>query len=382
MVDHIDKIRATFPDGQLRSQHPYYMYEAIQETPGCLEACMEVGEIEKILAFTRKIHPKRIFAIGCGTSYNACLAIAYAARRLLHLPAIAVDAQNMELEPLPGADAEALIIAVSHSGNTPATCRAMSKLKAAGAACVSITAFPDSRLAQIADLSLIDPSRREIPYGKTRSYLSGAFQGMLVAAGLAGADACDAFLTQAQKMVNLTKASITEWEAAIRPVAKDWAPKMEAYLLAGYGVQEANAMEIGLKMIEVLGQVGCGFGLEEFCHGASAAFRSNVGVIVFQTEDAVLSRAMQIARSVMASRASILVIGNQPQSAWPQGVTAVSLAQGLTDPILSFFPAALVGQLLFYFISVERGFSPDVNGKDRNPELVAAFDLIYAPAEK
>jgi glucosamine 6-phosphate synthetase-like amidotransferase/phosphosugar isomerase protein len=107
-----------------------------------------------------------------------------------------------------------------------------------------------------------------------------------------------------------------------------------------------------------------------------------VGVIVFQTEDTVLNRALQIARSVMASHASILVVSNQPQIVWPQGVEVISLPDEITDPILSFFSAALVGQLLFYFISVERGFSPDVNGKDRNPELVEAFDLIYAPAEK
>jgi fructoselysine-6-P-deglycase FrlB-like protein len=288
----------------------------------------------------------------------------------------------MELEPLPGADADALVIAVSHSGNTPATCRAMAKLKAAGATCVSITAFSDSRLAKTADLSLIDPKRREIPYGKTRSYLSGAFQGMLVAACLADIDTCDAFLTHAQETIAAIKIAMPGWESAIRPVAKTWAPLTSAYLLAGYGVQEANAQEIGLKMIEVLGQVGCGFGLEEFCHGASAAFHSNVGVIVFQTEDTVLNRALQIARSVMASHASILVVSNQPQIVWPQGVEVISLPDEITDPILSFFSAALVGQLLFYFISVERGFSPDVNGKDRNPELVEAFDLIYAPAEK
>jgi glucosamine 6-phosphate synthetase-like amidotransferase/phosphosugar isomerase protein len=382
MIMHLDKISAGFPDGKLRSEHPYYMYAAIQETPDCLQACMQPAEIAKILAFTQTIAPKRIFATGCGTSFNACLAVAYTCRALLHLPAQALDALDMESEFIPGLDADALVISISHSGNTPATCRAQAKSQAAGAHTVSITGFPESRLAKSADLAIIDPCGREIPYGKTRSYLSGAFQGMLVAAFLADAGTREAFLTKAAKEIAGIKAHLAGWETEARAVAEKWAGQTSTYLLAGYGVQEANSEEVGLKMIEVLGEVACGFGLEEFCHGASASFRQNVGVIVFQTEDKVLYRALQIGRSVMASHASILVVSNQPQSAWPDGVAVISIPNELTDSNLSLFPAALIGQLLFYFISVARGYNPDVNGKDRNPELVEAFDLIYAPAEK
>ena len=44
----IEKLRKKFPEGVIRSHHPYYMSDAIHDIPGCLQACAATSIVEQI----------------------------------------------------------------------------------------------------------------------------------------------------------------------------------------------------------------------------------------------------------------------------------------------------------------------------------------------
>lgn len=375
----LERIKAKFPNGELRSQHPFYMADAINDIPGCLEACFAPDLLSAMEHALGAVHPKRIFFVGCGTSYNAAQAAAYTCQTLLGIPAVAMDAFDFELDTPPDVDASALVISISQSGASLTSCLAQEKARSQGAFTVGVSGKPDSRLAQAADFALIDPYRLEIPLGKTRSYLSSALQAMLAAVMTAPPPVRGEFLAQAREMVAAVKQGMPGWEVRGRAVAAAWAGVTNHYLLAGFGVQKANADEIGLKFIEVFGEGATGFSLEEFTHGPNASFRKDMGIVLFQSDDRALERAVQVANGVVISEAQLLVITDRTDAAWPAGATLIPIPHLENAQQFGLFPAAVGAQFVMYFLAIAKGLNPDINGQDLHPELGDIFQFFFPP---
>ena len=45
---NLDKLCAKFPGGVLRTEHPFYMADAIRDIPNCLDACISVSILDEI----------------------------------------------------------------------------------------------------------------------------------------------------------------------------------------------------------------------------------------------------------------------------------------------------------------------------------------------
>jgi glucosamine 6-phosphate synthetase-like amidotransferase/phosphosugar isomerase protein len=375
----IEKIKARFPNGQLRTFHPFYMADEIKDIPGCLEACLDENQLYSIQKALEDVKPKRIFTVGCGTSYNACQAIAYTSRTLLNIPAGPYDAFDFQLDLPCGVDSQALVIFVSHSGQTLVTCLAQEKAKSLGAFTVGISGNSKSRLLKTVDLALTDPHALEVPFGKTRSYLSSCMQGMLAAIMTASPQIRDEFIIQAKKMVSIIRVNMELWEKNGYSIASQWAEITNHYMLAGFGAQKANADEIGLKIIEVLGESATSFSLEEFTHGPDATFRKDLGIFLLQTDERSLERALTIAKGVALSEAVLVVITDQMDAGWPNKAQMIRLPTLEKLQQLSLFPAAIASQYLMYFLAVKKGLIPDINCLNLHPELENVAEIFFPP---
>lgn len=375
-----EKTRSRFPGGIIREAHPFFMFEHIHEVPACLDACMTSDQLGLISAFFKDSTIKNIFTVGCGTSYNACQAVAYTFRTLTNLPAYAFDAMEFEVETPSELGKDSLIIAISHSGQTLPTCLALEKAASFNARTVSITAEPTSRLAKSANLSIIDPNGQETAFGKTRSYLSSSFQGMLIAAMLAPQEQRELFLANAKKMTIALRANMQYWETRAEEVAALWVPTVTRYFMSGFGVQAANAFEIALKIIEVTGESATGFTLEELSHGPGASFRKELGILLFQSEAKVLPRALEIANAVEISEANLIVITDSPEATWPKHAHVIAIPNlDAAEAQLSLFLNAIPAQLLLYFLALKKGYHPDINCHDQHPELADVSALFFPP---
>ena len=375
----LDQLRKKFPAGIIRDRHPYYMADAIADIPACLEACLSTEFLAPIRQAVAGFKPANIYTLGCGTSFNACEAIAYVLQNWLKIPVTACDAYDFELDTPPGIDQNSLVIGISESGQSITTCLSIEKAQASGAFTVGISANPQSRLAQTARLALVDPFLHEIPLGKTRTYLSSALMGML-AGVLTQTEAAQAgFITQMAQSIAAIRDQAENWQAAAQKIAGELPGTQTRAIITGFGAQKANADEIRLKVMEVLGQSATSFGLEEFAHGPSACFSDDLTVIMLQTDARALEKAVRIAQGVAFSPASLVIITDRADAGWPQKAHLISLPDLENPGIFGQFPAAVAAQYLFYWLALRKGLNPDLNLEDVHPELGDIYAFFFPP---
>jgi len=162
-------------------------------------------------------------------------------------------------------------------------------------------------------------------------------------------------------------------------VASDWAGRTNHYILTGFGAQKANADEIGLKILEVVGESITSFGLEEFTHGPNASFRHDMGIFLLQTDERTLEKAVRIANGVAMSDAALLIITDQLDAGWPQKSWKIEIPDTGDGQHFGFIPAAIAAQWVMYYLAIAKGYNPDINGHDQHPELGDIFEFFFPP---
>jgi glucosamine 6-phosphate synthetase-like amidotransferase/phosphosugar isomerase protein len=246
---------------ELRNAEPYYMGDAIEAIPATIEACLEMEFLSKLQKGLENVKPERIYAVGTGTSYNVCEAIAYFCRKYLNVKAEACDALDFELDTPLELDANSMVISLSHSGNTLATGLAVEKARKLGAFTVGISAVAGSRLPQTADFGLIDPNPYEgRPRGKTRSYHSSIILGILISLllpRLVGQRVCEEKegARRSVRIWNFGKMKPGKLPQWVRP---------SRYILAGFGCKQMRMDRFGSS--KCWGK-RCRYSLEELTHG-------------------------------------------------------------------------------------------------------------------
>jgi glucosamine 6-phosphate synthetase-like amidotransferase/phosphosugar isomerase protein len=187
------------------------------------------------------------------------------------------------------------------------------------------------------------------------------------------------FVDLFEKIAQAIRQNLDQWEKTGRSIASCWANVTKRYMLAGFGIQKANADEIGLKIIEVLGESATNYSLEEFTHGPGASFRKDLGVILFQTDPRSLDRCLEIARGVSVSEAHLVVITDAACAAWPESSIIITLSTVDNPGLFGLFPAAVAAQNLLYFLAIEKGLNPDVNCLNIHPELANVSAIFFPP---
>ncbi len=150
-------------------------------------------------------------------------------------------------------------------------------------------------------------------------------------------------------------------------------------MLAGFGVQKANADEIGLKIIEVIGENATSYSLEELTHGPGASFRKDLGIILFQTDPRTLNRCLEIASGIAESQANLVVITDQASAGWPEKASVIGIPVLPRPDLFGLFPAAVAAQCMLYYLAIAKGMNPDVNCLDRYPELARVSAIFFPP---
>jgi glucosamine 6-phosphate synthetase-like amidotransferase/phosphosugar isomerase protein len=188
----------------------------------------------------------------------------------------------------------------------------------------------------------------------------------------------DTFIDQARGMTAALYKNMSNWDKSGQSVAAGWAGRTCHYILSGFGAQQANAAEIGLKFIEVLGESATSFGLEEFTHGPNASFRKDMGIVLFQTDERTLEKAVRIAQGVTLSEAALVIITDRLDASWPQTAWIIEVPTVYPQP-LCLFPTAVAAQHLLYFLAIAKGMNPDINGQDFHPELGDIYEFFFPP---
>jgi glucosamine--fructose-6-phosphate aminotransferase (isomerizing) len=292
---------------------------------------------------------KKIFLIGCGSSYHSCLAASYIFSKIANLHVnsyLASEFQNFENF----LNHETLVIAVSQSGETFDVLEAVRAAKKRGSKIISIINVIGSSLARESDVFLPMNAGPEICVLSTKTYTSQLALLSLLAYAFAGKyEEGKKKLTYLWNVIyNLTSRTARD---KIRELAEKLKDKEHIFCI-GRGLQYPTALEAALKIKEVSYIHAEAFAGGELKHGTIALIEKNTPSIIFVSEEngkEILSNAMEI-----KSRGGYIIGISQKNSEVFDFWIKVPEC-GNENPIVQIIPI----QILAYQLAILRGCDPD-----------------------
>lgn len=288
---------------------------------------------------------------GCGSTYYLSLSAATIWRRWTGLAARGAPASEVWLFPdtaLP-ATAAPLVVAVSRSGETTETLRAMDVYEARqGRDWLTIGCYAGRPLGERAPLAVIGRATEEGSVAQTRS-----FTAMLVMAQAVALLAARRDLARLDPLPDAARRLIGQYEGLAKLLGEDMT--IQRFTFLGSGVYYGLACEAMLKMKEMSLSGSEAFHSLEFRHGPKSVVGSDMLVVGLVSNDTRDQEAAVLAE-IRDLGATVLAIAEDAE-----GLPAdyhVSLASGLDDATRA--PLALpVLQLLAYYRAMAKGLNPD-----------------------
>lgn len=345
-----------------RGQHTYK--EIITQTDAWADGLNAFASIrDKMLARWQAHKPAQIIVTGCGSTHYLSQTTAELLQKLTHVPARAYPASELLLSSdTVWLDApNTLLIAISRSGTTTETQKAVRVFrKRNGRSFWAITCYPESPLAQAADLILPAAAGQEQSVAQTRSFASMLVLAQMMAATLASMDT-----SLAQQLPALGQSLIMQTNDQM--VALGQRQDFERFYFLGSGAQLGVASEAMLKMTEMSLSHSGAFHFMEFRHGPMSMANENALILgLISPENQTYE--MQVLQEMERLGAHTLALNptnNLAAASW-QIQLPVSLPSWLL-PVLYLPPL----QLLAYYRAMKKGLNPD---NPRNLEAVVYLD--------
>src|SRR5271155_3427558 len=346
---------------EMRTAHPYYVYEAIHAQPELIERVL-AGRAEIERAADAVARKERITFVGIGTSLHAARVAESWMREFTGGRLLAHCEQSFELvhHPIAFGAGDAVVV-ITHTGTTTASLEALLMARTAGALTVVIT-------GQLGDQTSGDAVRgadfhiqtceQEVAFAYTKSYTTAlAVLALLIARvverknllvgppPVAALERVPGFLREALRL-----------ESAARELAQRVA-SLARIEIFGSGAAWATASEAALKIKEACYIAAEGFETEEILHGPFSetdARGSLVGLFVGDSTDDRWRQILRAAGDLKMQRAAITV----PSANRELSAEEIFVAPEC-PPWLSALAHLVPLQLLMYYLALERRTSPD-----------------------
>ena len=357
------------PDAIDRGQYRHYMLKEIHEQSNAIADTLE-GRVagERVLeasfgpeaaAIFDKI--KSVQIIACGTSFHAAMVARNWFEGLAGLPCRVEVASEFRYRH-PVADPDALVVAISQSGETADTLAALRATREWGfGPSVAICNVPESSLVREADLTLMTRAGPEIGVASTKAFTTQLVALLLLVTVVGrrfrlGAEREAAIVEQLLALPRHVK-EVLELDEPIRKLAERFADKHHALFL-GRGVQYPVAMEGALKLKEISYIHAEAYPAGELKHGPLALVDEEMPVIAVAPNDALLEKLKSNLEEVRARGGELYVFADHESGMSASErvhVTVVPAGGDHVAPILFSIPL----QLLAYHVAVLKGTDVD-----------------------
>ena len=355
-------------------QYRHYMQKEIFEQPQALANTLEmIGTAQSAApqlfgagAEAMLADAKSVLILACGTSFHAGLTARTWFEQLAGLPCsveIASEYRYRSSVPNP----EALVVAISQSGETADTLAALKHARVLGQSrTLALCNVPESAIVREAALKFLTRAGPEIGVASTKAFTTQLAALFLLAVTLARAngriDAREeaAHLT-AMRHLPLAVGRVLELEKEIAGWAKLFAGKHHALFL-GRGLHYPIALEGALKLKEISYIHAEAYPAGELKHGPLALVDQDMPVIAVAPNDALLEKLKSNLQEVRARGGELFVFADAgSEIAESEGVHILHMPEhyGLLSPVLHVVPL----QLLAYHAALVKGTDVD---KPRN----------------
>jgi glucosamine--fructose-6-phosphate aminotransferase (isomerizing) len=302
----------------------------------------------------------QVLFTGCGSTYYLSLAAAVLFQELTGRIARAVPGGELLLnsQTALAGSGKTLLIAVSRSGSTTETVRAVEQFQRQKRGPVlAITNYANQPLAGMADLALVIDKGQEQSVAQTRSFAS-----MYVAASaLAAVAAGDEHLLQSMRgLPDVGRRLLSDFEPLARRFGENLS--FDRFYFLGSGGRYGLACEVNLKLKEMTLTHSEPFHFLEFRHGPMSMVTASTLVIGllseknFNHENAVL-------QEMQDKGSTVLTLG--------ESGTMVAFASGIPESGRGVLYLPVL-QLMAFYRSLAKGLDPD---RPHNLSAVIELDI-------
>ena len=335
-----------------------HTFKEIMSQPDAWVSALELlrAHSSEIAAIRPRDFDEVIFT-GCGSTYYLALAAAALFRELDGVYARGLPASEIWLYPKAAYNAErkTLLVAVSRSGTTTETVRAVESFKRhANGRVVTLTCYPQSVLARLGDLNLVFKSGQEESVAQTRAfsvlYLATTFLSHMWA-------------EESLEALNVLPDVCGRLLETHAPLAKRLGQnrQFDRFYFLGSGPRHGLACELSLKMKEMTLSHSEPFHFLEFRHGPQSMV-SDMTLIIGLVSEANGDKERAVLSEMKARGAQVLSLAEKNAD-----ITFGSgLPESLRNPL--YLP---VVQLLAFERSLSKGLDPD---RPHNLEAVVMLE--------
>jgi len=300
----------------------------------------------------------QIIFTGCGSTYYLSLSAAAIYQELTGRTARAVPGGELLLNPqISLTDKKTLLVAVSRSGTTTETVKAVEKFKAEKRGEVVSISNYDEVLSRLADVSIMILKGQEESVAQTRSFAS-----MFVAATAFASIMAERhdLLSTMEGLPEVGERLMMKYESFAREVGEN--QDFDRFYFLGSGIRYGLACEVNLKMKEMTLTHSEPFHFLEFRHGPMSMVNENA-VVVGMLSDANRIQEAKVLSEMKTLGARVAGIGESDAD--------VEFASGIHESVRGVLYLPVL-QLMAFYRSVAKGLNPD---RPNNLTAVIKLDL-------
>ena len=335
-----------------KAGYEHFMLKEIHEQPKVIRDTL--GD------YTQRAEPVKlldagmesILVLACGTSYHAALVGRYIIEELLSIPVRVELASEFNYWAPTLANTGA--IAITQSGETADTLKAMKKLKDMGCLVLAITNVVGSSASRIADQIIYIRAGPEISVAATKSFTAQLMVLYWLAMSHSEVDARRlAGLIMGIRQLPKKVQQVLDNEDEIMGCAKYLAGYENAFFI-GRGINFPVALEGALKLKEISYIHAEAYPAGELKHGSFALLSEDVPVIAIVARDNTYEAMLTNIKEVKARRSPVIALAEEGDEDIDQLADLV-ITVPKVDAIFSPVVNTVALQLLAYYTAKHRG---------------------------
>jgi glucosamine--fructose-6-phosphate aminotransferase (isomerizing) len=337
------------------------MLEETRQQPQALARTLDEGALalRDLRRHLESKPPRLVILVARGTSDNAAQFARYLIEITTHIPVSLAAPSVLTLYASPLDLRDVLVVGISQSGESTDTNAVLADARSRGATTVGITNEPQSTMAEISNFTLLVHAGKEESVAATKTYTCQLLALYLLAHALGGDVSFEA-LRQLPEWIE----KVLELEDRVGEIAERYMFMTRA-VTVGRGLNYANALEFGLKLMETCYVVTERFSSADLMHGPIALAEHGFPVFAFAPAGVTWQSISAVVDMLEEVKAETLVITDESNSeacAKPARLIRLPIPPGhwegpqdLYTPIPYIVPA----QLFAAQLAAIKGLNPD-----------------------
>jgi len=348
-----------------KQDFPHYMLKEIYEQPTSLRNGLRLQEkyVDLLTMFLDR--GKEVFLVSAGTSQHSCIAGSYIFSQIARLTTYPVVSSEFVESYGSTVGIDSIILAVSQSGETYDTLKAVDHARMRAATVLGLTNTVGSPLTRVSRAYVIQQSGPEIGVAATKTFTSQVLVLAQMAMRLAklrgklSQDELDEYDENLKKIPDIVENVIKDTLDNVKAIAVR-EKNSKLFLFLGRGISSATAAEGRLKLLEITYIPSLAYPAGESKHGPISIVEKNTTCVFVCPRGGTHAEIIGSIMEMKARGAKIISICEEGDAAI-KGLSDECIEMPKSIPeLLSPIPYIVPMQLLAYEIAVLKGLNPDM----------------------